>query len=258
MSRDLFSKTTAWIYICLGGLAVLWDGIAIILEHRGHDQTNLLLALGLFGIGVLLAGLGAERLGPMKTLMETQMATMAALKNDGRFRCLDTPGKIYREAMDMVMESSNHCDIKATDLWPSPLDENEDSNFTAYVHALADKIKQATKEKGRVNYRLVYARDPKEFYKARLDHRRAQIADEHLPRRHVDNTFPLEVLIVGSSILIGFPDVDDWKPLKFAIAITDAKLAPLVGQWYDDLVFNKAKKEPPNRSSGSEEARIDR
>jgi len=289
MSRNQLEKTGAGVYVLLGACAVLWHPISSIFEHLGllKGHTDLLLPLALDGIGLLLVGLGVERLVSIQTLMEvmdalkqtqidtmaevkqtrtdtmaevkqTRTDTMAALKNDGRFRCLDTPGKIYREALDMVMESSNHRDIKATDLWPSALEEKEDSNFIAYVRALADKIKQATREKGRVNYRLVYARDPNGFYKARLDHRRAQIADEHLMKRHVDNTFPLEVLIVGSSILIGFPDADVGKPLKFAIAISDAKLAPLVDQWYDDLVFNKAKKEPPNRASNAEETRIDK
>jgi len=242
MLTDKFSKAGARILIGAGVLAFIIGVIGGITEADWPFSGNLLLSLILAFIGLLCAGLGAERLGPMEKLID-------ATKNIGRFRWINTGAEVYEEAERMVRECNDRCIIRATDLTPNREKLTSDE-FISYITALGNRIEQATQKGGNVTYRLVFADDPKDphrYGRKGLEKRRELMNRpgvlEQLWARYVDNPCPLEVLIIGSSVLLGFPTAAQGgsRPLGAGILIEDAESAHEFEQWYDGFLWGRAK-----------------
>jgi len=88
MSNDKFLKASAWLAIVSGVVAAIIGFIGVFIGESKIFSSNRLLDLLVVLMGLLCAGLGAERLGPLEKLL-------TATQNIERLRWLNTTSEIY-------------------------------------------------------------------------------------------------------------------------------------------------------------------
>jgi|SRR6267378_863725 len=244
MFTEKYSKAAAWIAIVAGALAIIIGVIGGIIGESRIFTTNLLLSLLIALMGLLCAGLGAERLGPMERLIN-------ATQNIGRLRWLSTGAEVYQMAEGMVAGSPDNSEIKATDLYPSPSKTNS-REFESHNAVLAKRIGEAVRKNKSVNYHLIFADNPDDKNDGNRDGMEAQKrrrellktasakVREHIHFRYIRHPFPLEVLIVGSDVLLGFPTTAGGRPLGAGVLIHDEESARRFEDWYEHHLWDKA------------------
>jgi hypothetical protein len=150
---------------------------------------------------------------------------------------LDTEREVYVRARRMIQNCQEHECIRATDLLPG----EKTKAFKEYFAVFAERM--ATK---RLEYRIVAANDKRKLGKKAL-YERSQIISaknkelvKRMEARLVDQTFPLEVLIVGSNgVILGFPN--RVGEVTRGILIEDKVVADQFVKWYDHDLSGEAK-----------------
>jgi len=222
MIRELDKKINAALLIFFGSIGAILAAVRVFLP-RSVDAPGYTL----FIVGLLCVGLGVQRLGSIQEVLDF-------VKSD-KLTWLDGSEEVYAKATRMIQNCKHPGEIRATDLLPY---EKKPEEFKSYFTAIAKRM--AT---GRVVYRLVFAND--KAGRDGLDMRRGIIAATpahvgQMEARYVEQTFPLEVLIVGTNVVLGFPDLAEGHPVTRGILIEDEVVAQQFVKWYDNLLFFRA------------------
>jgi hypothetical protein len=172
---------------------------------------------------------------------------------------------VYQEAKRLIEESDDNDIIRATSLTPG---EERSGSATMDVEdrylegPIASRIKRAKERGGSMTYRdIILLRkediskldqedaEPLVSYARERICTRQQIITEagvsdRLWLRHIGTSWPLDMLIVGDSMIIGFATLRRRTTMFMGIRITDSVFVPLVSQWYDDSLWQAAEDIP--------------
>ncbi len=80
--------------------------------------------------------------------------------------------------------------------------------------------------------------------RAVAEERRQAFADAGVPDRlfirYLDMAWPLEILLAGDTVIMGFLSFTGDLTFRMGIRITNKELVGYLTQWYDDFLWNAA------------------
>lgn len=248
------------LHICFSG----WE----FLDKNGEGVLILLVSL-------LCGGLGLERLlilrkvrATIETIHEKQGALitkvtgisttvaeierrqieeLAAVRKLNQAESLIGTNEIEEAALEIIKRSEDDDDIKATNQYGSEgLSEN-------YVKAIADRVKKADEKGGNMEYQVIMPAKTGSVDEVE-DIRRTvfseQKIEDKLIERHAKHPYPLEVLIVGHSMIIALRGGGSRRTYDVAIKITDPKFVEKAANWFTEIAWSDAETDtkPASRS----------
>lgn len=207
----------------------------------GRIPTLTLLFVGLL-VGYFL--LERKKLDEMEYLLKNQIPS----------RVYNSDKEFYEDAMFLIKNCKNSDIIKATALTLTAPYEKQEYRIQ-YFQTIAKRIKIAKEHSGSLLYRVVIGKKQPSQAKNRVQTRQEFFSSENVTDRLqtglLNMEWPIDFLIIGDSVLVGFESCTCDLAYRVGFKVTDKHLTSSVSQWYDDVLWNKAEKELVHESSGS-------
>lgn len=268
--RETLSKITSWGLIVTGIAGVVIGVLDVFFELDGLLLVKEPLAILVILVSVLALALGIERRATIEELGEDVRQTSSdtirilsrlvsevnavqqALISTVSVRALLDDRMVYGEATRLVHAAKDSDAIRATSLGATTK-AAESLPFDEYLSAVAKRIKTSKERGGALTYRVVMGYGPTKnkeppTQKQRAIRQRRQIfgAEGVLDRlfiRSVETLWSLDVLIVGDSMIVGFPTLAQESIIRLGIRIADEDFVRSVSQWFDDFLWDAAREE---------------
>jgi hypothetical protein len=260
-----------WISIASGAIAIV---IAIVIgvsdlflfqvpSFIKDSQSLVVLLLGLLALGIGLERriILEEARKNMERIQLEALARMMGLHNDiqGLERKLDravtlrrlmNEDEVFEEVKRLLANVDNNHHIRAT----STISGDFASVATnRYVNAYAQRVQTAQAAQGMMYYYVVFGYvdgthdNPPAFTKQRIETRRAafkaaEIDDERLQLRRITANWPMDLLLIDDSLIIGFATRTGRTNISLGLSVTDSSFVRLVTDWYDHILWADAEK----------------
>lgn len=194
-------------------------------------------------VSLLALGLGIERSAGFESLEQDLKRVESVLHSAVPFKVLVGEDLIFREAARAVQECGDSEVIRATGISPSPGASGTEKQYQReYLLALVERIQRAKERGGSLSYRWVIA-DVGSERKRRILKRRVRaftdkgILDRFLVREFA-HTWPMEMLIAGNVVVIGFSGLTTGAlTFRVGVSTADSSFAWHMAQWYDDFLW---------------------
>lgn len=262
--RNILKNVATWALVGIGvvgvtiGVLDLFVQLDQLLPFLKRPQDILLIM-----IAFLAVGLGIERLaiiGELETeirrthsdMVEAFNVVQQALVAAVPFRVLTSEKAIFEEANRIINACKDADVIRATGLTPGASTHQEDSAFQLrYLQTVAKRVKKARERGGSLSYRVVLGSgsDRQQSIQMRRDVFSTEGVLDRMVIKSVDMTWPLELLLVGDSLIIGFVSLTGDLTFRVGVRVTNKDLIRHVSEWYDDFLWNVAKFETPEASA---------
>jgi len=257
--RNTLNNVATWGLIGIGLVGVVIGALDIFVELGQFlsflkKPQDILLIM----VASLALGLGIERLATMGELeaeirrthsdmVEAFNAVQQVLVTAVPFRVLTSEKAIFEEAIHIINVCKDSDIIRATGLTPEALTQQQGSTvqFQSYLSTIAKRIKKAKEQGGSLSYRVVLGseRDRQQSIQIRRDVCSSEGVLDRLVIKSVEMTWPLEILLVGDSMIIGFVSLTGDLTFRVGVRVTNRDLIRHVSEWYDDFLWNAAKSE---------------
>lgn len=232
-----------WIYLVPGTVLVLVSmlGRIMFMEVEAYfpASSRVRLLVGTLGGALLLVGIAHG----IRSLLQVSSIRVTMLVG---------PEKIFVEARRMVERCKGHEVIRATSIttaWPGS-EDSETKYVEEFLRALASRCSAAKKDGESLLYKTVLGfpagtrGEPPEHKKLSIINRRKffdnEGAGDRLIMKYIETDWSLDVLIVGDSMIIGFPTLPRDRSLYLGLKIHNAEFVEHVAHWYDHCVLEGA------------------
>ncbi|HEX8600722.1 MAG TPA: hypothetical protein VF952_19670 [Chloroflexia bacterium] len=235
-----FLKETQAIVLLLLGLLAFAVGLErrTTLEDARHNIERLQL-----NILAQVTGLGME----IANMQQTLVSSVAV-------RRLMDEDEVFEEIKRIVNAGEDNQHIRATGLNATGVGAVpiQATGFSRrYVAVYAQRVKEAQERRGSMTYRVVLtfaggdATNPPPRTKTRITMRREIFAEQEINQnrlrlRYLMVSWPLDMLIIGDSVVVGFSTITGLTNITFGLRITDKALVGAITQWYDDALWDQA------------------
>ena len=267
--RKIADIIADWWLIATGAGGVI-VGILDLLGLDGIIPVNRSLSIIMTLVSALALALGIERrttienlkvdvkearcdiIKALNGLVGEVDSVQQALVSAVSVRALTDEKMVYREASRLVNEADDSDIIRATSLG-SPPDPPKSPPFDRYLLGVAKRIRASKERGGSLTYRIVMGYRPtngsgpplakREGIRQRKEVFRAEGVLDRLLIRSIDTTWSLDILLVGDSMIIGFPTLAGRRHIRLGLRITDKDFVGRVTQWFDDFLWDNARVE---------------
>jgi hypothetical protein len=172
---------------------------------------------------------------------DSQEQVLQRIGASAPFQVLIGQERIFNELIRLVNECDDDDLIKATGLTPEP------KAITEYAHpewfeTVARRIKKAKGNDRSLAYRVVLGKESPDRRRKSIEERYQAFSAagvlDRLSIRSVNMTWPMEMLIVGNSVFLGFVSSARDLPFRAGIMVTHKELAGIISDWYNDFLWS--------------------
>lgn len=276
---DIMNRVTSWGLIATGLLGVVIGVLDVFLELDTVLPVKEPLAILVVLVSILALALGVERRATIEELGEDIRQTHSytigmlnyltreitnveqALVSTLSVRALTDERMVYGEAIQLVNAAKDSDTIRATSLGAGT-SLSKSPPFDEYLLAVARRVKTSKERGGALTYRVVMGYGPTNgevppLKRQQAIRQRRQLFGaagvlDRLFIRSVDTSWSLDMLIVGDSMIVGFPTLSRETVVRLGLRISDKRFVGCVSQWFDDFLWDAASVETWTGEEGTQ------
>ena len=258
---NIEKNLTAWILIFSGLAGVIIGLLDIFIEiDKIFPSIKSTQEIMLMVLSIIALGLGIERFTIFNQIhLEIKQSRIYLTNEVNELRkaiLRKVPIRIFtneKEIIDETLSLIKTCEdsdiIRATDISPLTAQNEVISLYTSssniYFLKLAKRIKKAKDKGGSLSYRIILGEETPSVRERSINRRKDAFSSEgvldRLLIRAIDKSWPLEIIVLGNSIILAFTSFTGDLTFFAGIRITNKILTTRITQWFDDYLWNAAK-----------------
>jgi len=192
-------------------------------------------------LGLVLAAL-TQLFDLQKRHSDSQEQILQRMAAIAPFQVLIGQRKIFDELIRLVNKCDDDDLIRATGLTPEPKTTSQGYIHPEWFETVATRIKRAKENDRSLAYRVVLGKETPDQHRKSIEVRQKVFSAvgvwDRVSIRSVNMTWPMEMLIVGDSLFLGFVSSARDLPFRAGVMVTHKELTRNVSEWYDDFLWS--------------------